>query len=145
MNSSNFEIWYKKEPKKLKISRFLGFSTKIFWIDIQFCRHKLYQILLLFFWYNVSWSKQWPYKKSTTLRSESTQNSIWRPNSTYFSDGKTTLSWIFCLKLTELWVLFFLSFWGPSLYQIPNFDEFIWLELISTLRSTWFWRLIWNL
>ena len=76
INSSNFEIWYREGPQKLKILSFLGFSTKNFWIDIQFCRHKLYQILLLFFWYDVSWSKQWPYKKLTTLRSENTQNSI---------------------------------------------------------------------
>ena len=136
MNSANFEILYREGPQKLKILSFLGFSTKNFWIDIQFCRHKLYQILLLFFWYDVSWSKQWPFKKLATLRSERTQNSIWRPNSTYFSNGKTTLTWFFCYKLTEFPVLCFLSFWGPSLYQIPNFDEFIWLEFISMMRRS---------
>ena len=127
-----------------KILNFLYIGTRNFWIEFQFCRQKLYQIEGLFFQFGVSWSKKWPYNLKT-LKSESTQISIWCPNFTYFPDGKTTLSLIFCFKLTELSVLSFLSFWGPSLYQISNFDKFIWLELISALRSTWFWRLIWNL
>ena len=136
MISSNFGIWYREGPQKQKILSFLYVGTKNFWIEFQFCRQKLYQIEGLFFQIGVSSSKKWPYKKLKTLKSESTQISIWRPNSTHFSDGKTTLSLIFWFKLTELSVLSFLSFWGPSLYQIMNHEDFIWLELISTLRRT---------
>ena len=145
MNSANFEILYREGPQKLKILSFSHLETSYFWIEIQFCWQKLYSIKALFFESDVSGSKQWQFKKLTTMKNKNFWNSIWRLNSSYFSNGKTTLSWIFCYKLTEFPVLCFLSFWGPSLYQIPNFDEFIWLELISTLRSTWFWRLIWNL
>ena len=91
INAINFEISYREGPQKLKILSFLWLGAKTFWIDIQFCRHKLYQILIMFFQSEVLWSKQWPHKKLRTLKSESTQNSIWRLDSTYFLMWKQPL------------------------------------------------------
>ena len=44
INSSNFEIWYREGPQKLKILSFLYLSKNIFWIESQFCRQKLHPI-----------------------------------------------------------------------------------------------------
>ena len=132
---SNFGIWYREGPQKQKILSFYSNVRMIFGLKFNFVGINCIQFRVCFL-NHVSQSKRWLFKKLKTMKSKDFQNQVWRLNSTSFSDGETTLSWIFWLKFTELWVSFFLSFWGPSLYQIPSFDEFIWLELISTLRRT---------
>ena len=62
----------------------------------------------------------------------------------YLSNGKTGLLWIFGLKMTKLQVLCHFGFWGPSAYEFAKFDENIWLAFMATLRTTYFWRVIWN-
>ena len=128
INSSNFEIWYREGPQKLKILSFSYLDKNFFWIESQSWRQEPHSMKGLLFESYISESKELLFKKLTTTKCKDFQNSIWRPNSTCFSDGK----------------ICFLSFWGPSLYQISKFEEFIWLELISAQRSTWFWRLTWN-
>ena len=62
----------------------------------------------------------------------------------YFN-GKTSLLWIFGLKMTKLQVLCHFGFWGPSAYEFAKFDENIWLAFMATFRTTYFWRVFWKL
>ena len=99
----------------------------------------------LFFWNQCFGVKSLRMTEIAGTKSQHFQNWFWLWNSSNFSYGKAGLLWIFGLQMTNLQVLCHFGFWGPSAYEFVKFDENIWLACMATLRTTYLWRVIWNL
>ena len=60
---------------------------------------------------------------------------IWHLDSIYFTDQKIPLTWILGLKVSELFALDFIAFWGPPLFDLEKLTEIALLPLLLEQRS----------
>ena len=98
----------------------------IFELKFNFVGINCIQFRVCFFESDVSLLKQWLFKKLKTMKNKDIQNQVWCLNYNSFSDGKTTLSWIFLLKIYRIMSIFLFELLMPL--SVPN-SKFWWIYL----------------